>query len=572
MKNQIYLTAKPKGKRTAKFANSFFTLDTVFPPTTSNEQVFDSVGNRMLRGVMKGYHGCIFAYGQTSSGKTYTIHGVPSSPGIVPQAVQYIFDYIEDHPNKEFVLRVSYVEIYNEIINDLLNPSATRLKIRENREKGVYVQGLKEEIVMSAQQVLALIAAGESHRHIGRTNYNAVSSRSHTLFRLIIESSAIEQRRGKKKKGARILTSTLNIVDLAGSENAVKAGSAKRIKETGYINKSLLTLGHVIFKLAEKSRGHIPYRDSKLTRILQNSLSGRAFISIVCCLSPSTGNIEESIQTLKFAARAKKIKNVVSVNEKLDQATLLEKYREEIEKLKRTLAEVKSAETDRKRLQAMEEEREEYKQRISQLERIILTSSKTRTSATAEQRDSEGGGDSTSGRRPSGSRSRRASIAARLKRAKSYTMPKTFFMAAAADAETDQDYAVSEASLGSHNSADTSGLEIKPQFETAEGMRQASADFANLQRTVEDLKQRLQEKDTIIARIMEDNKRLIADVEKRDMALREWEAFYQAESNKLELQEESEAEAKEPPRTKRTAAEDILSTTDAEFNSPLVEY
>uniref|UniRef100_A0A7S3Y799 Kinesin motor domain-containing protein n=1 Tax=Lotharella globosa TaxID=91324 RepID=A0A7S3Y799_9EUKA len=372
-----------------------FRFDKIFLPAEKNDCVHEFVGTKVVDFVMKGYHGCLFAYGQTSAGKTYTIHGSESDPGVLPRSIELIFKHIEDQPDREFVLRVSFFEIYNEVVIDLLSLENVNLRIREDRKRGVFVQGLKEEVVITPEQVINLLKSGLKNRHVGRTNYNEASSRSHTVFRLVVESA-------QKRAGSRSRRSCLNIVDLAGSENAVKAGKGSRIKETGYINKSLLTLGHVMKKLSEKNKGHIPYRNSKLTRILQNSLSGQAAVAVVCCISPSSNNLEETISTLKFAARAKRIKASVKVN--YDEATLLSQYRNEIERLKKEVrvlrARAKASETgeDGKldelsktvplsrfgsdRVQRMEssdmphQQIQERKARINQLTRIILKSSK----------------------------------------------------------------------------------------------------------------------------------------------------------------------------------------------------
>ena len=316
----------PKGR--AKDSPSF-KFDKIFLPDETNADVHDETGSKVIEYVMKGYNGCIFAYGQTSAGKTHTVHGSEYDPGILPRGLEMIFRYIEENPDQVFVLRVSFFEIYKEIVNDLLEPENANLRVREDRKRGVFVQGLKEQPVMNPDQVLALLSAGQSLRHTGATNYNEQSSRSHTVFRLVVEA-------GARSRGSRIRRSVLNIIDLAGSENAVKAGKAARIKETGYINKSLLTLGQVIMKLSEgRKGGYIPYRNSKLTRILQSSLSGRALVAMVCCVSPSSANLEETISTLKFATRAKKIKAAIKIN--YDEQTLLAQYQIEIERLKSEL-------------------------------------------------------------------------------------------------------------------------------------------------------------------------------------------------------------------------------------------
>jgi septal ring factor EnvC (AmiA/AmiB activator) len=357
-------------------------FDHVFPPTAKNAYVYTRIGRPIVHSAMQGFHGCIFAYGQTSSGKTYTIHGSGDAPGMIPLSVEDVFDFIEDNPERDFVLRVSYIEIYNEIVNDLLNPRNSNLRVREDRRKGVFIEGLKEEVVMAPDQVFSLLHMGTSHRHVGRTNYNDVSSRSHTIFRITIESSLVTD------ASDRVRTSTLNLVDLAGSENVVKAGSAARQKETGYINKSLLSLGHVIYKLSENKLEHIPYRDSKLTRILQQALSGKSLVSMCCNLSPSSGNLEESISTLKFANRAKRIKNSASVNEEINEKALLRQYRQEIDRLKRELDEARTQADELKSnapaeeannveelLLQSEQEKEALRAKIETLTRLILHSS-----------------------------------------------------------------------------------------------------------------------------------------------------------------------------------------------------
>ena len=269
--------------------------------------------------------------------KTHTIHGTNDDPGMIPLAVEGIFDSIQSTTDRVFTLRVSYLEIYNEIINDLLEPLNTNLQLREDVKKGVYCERLKEDVVASPEQVFSLLGAGEAHRHVSKTRYNEQSSRSHTIFRMVLESQS-----RNAGKNSPVRTSILNLVDLAGSENAVKAGSVSRAKETGFINRSLLTLGVVISKLSERSLQHIPYRDSKLTRILQSSLSGKAWIAVVCNISPSSGNLEETISTLKFASRAKKMKSSATINETEDQSALLNQYRAEIDRLRVELEKYKS--------------------------------------------------------------------------------------------------------------------------------------------------------------------------------------------------------------------------------------
>ncbi|KAF9195125.1 hypothetical protein BGZ51_004552 [Haplosporangium sp. Z 767] len=313
---------------------------------SDNEQIYNASVKRLVQSAMEGYNGTVFAYGQTSSGKTYTMSGSESQPGITPRAVEDIFMYIRENSDREFLLRVSYLEIYNESIRDLLSPEAIDLRIHEDRRRGVYVSPLKEEIVTTPSQVMRIIERGNYQRHVSSTDFNAHSSRSHSIFQIVIESrdrsptASGENMITRKpiagtKSASAVRVSQLNLIDLAGSEKA--ASNEERRKEGAFINKSLLTLGTVISKLTEEKGAHIPYRDSKLTRILQSSLSGNARVSVICTISPSFLNVEESHNTLKFAARVKKVVTKAQTNQVMDDKALLEKYRREISELKAQL-------------------------------------------------------------------------------------------------------------------------------------------------------------------------------------------------------------------------------------------
>ncbi|RKP36867.1 kinesin motor domain-containing protein, partial [Dimargaris cristalligena] len=288
----------------------------------------------------------VFAYGQTASGKTYTMAGTPSQPGVIPQTIQEVFDYIkESSDRREYLLRVSYIEIYNETIRDLLSPSTPDLRIHDDKKRGVYVSPLKEEVVNTPEQVIRVLKIGEANRHIGATDFNTHSSRSHSIFQLIIESrehsglgigTPVRFRSNSqpfREMGVRI--SQLNLIDLAGSEKA--SGSMERRKEGAFINKSLLTLGTVIAKLTDEKSAHIPFRDSKLTRILQSSLSGHARVSVICTASPAALNYEETMNTLKFASRVKRVTIRAETHQIVDDKALLQKYRLEILDLKNKL-------------------------------------------------------------------------------------------------------------------------------------------------------------------------------------------------------------------------------------------
>ncbi|XP_019092794.1 PREDICTED: kinesin-like protein KIN-7K, chloroplastic isoform X2 [Camelina sativa] len=352
-----------------------YAYDRVFGPTTTTRNVYDIAAHHVVNGAMEGINGTIFAYGVTSSGKTHTMHGDQRSPGIIPLAVKDAFSIIQETPNREFLLRISYMEIYNEVVNDLLNPAGQNLRIREDKQ-GTFVEGIKEEVVLSAAHALSLIAAGEEQRHVGSTNFNLLSSRSHTIFTLTIESSPL----GDKNKGEAVHLSQLNLVDLAGSESSKVETSGLRRKEGSYINKSLLTLGTVISKLTDVRASHVPYRDSKLTRILQSSLSGHDRVSLICTVTPASSSSEETHNTLKFAHRAKHIEIQAEQNKIIDEKSLIKKYQHEIRQLKEELEQLKQLEDGQVKLQSRLEEEEEAKaallSRIQRLTKLILVSTK----------------------------------------------------------------------------------------------------------------------------------------------------------------------------------------------------
>ncbi|XP_073045805.1 LOW QUALITY PROTEIN: kinesin-like protein KIN-7K, chloroplastic [Primulina eburnea] len=373
-----------------------YAYDRVFGPTTTTRHVYDVAAQHVVSGAMDGINGTIFAYGITSSGKTHTMHGDQRSPGIIPLAVKDAFSIIQETPSREFLLRVSYLEIYNEVVNDLLNPAGQNLRVREDAQ-GTFIEGVKEEVVLSPAHVLSLIAAGEEHRHVGSTFFNLLSSRSHTIFTLTIEGSPC----GENSEGEAVTLSQLNLIDLAGSESSRAETTGIRRKEGSYINKSLLTLGTVISKLTDEKSSHIPYRDSKLTRLLQSSLSGHGRVSLICTVTPSSSNSEETHNTLKFAHRAKHIEIQAAQNKVLTEKSLIKKYQNEIRCLKEELEQLKQGivtvppkkgggddilllkqklEDGQVRLQSRLEEEEEAKAalmgRIQRLTKLILVSTK----------------------------------------------------------------------------------------------------------------------------------------------------------------------------------------------------
>ncbi|KAI3364122.1 hypothetical protein L3Q82_010799, partial [Scortum barcoo] len=343
-----------------------FSFDRVFTAEETTNQLYQDIAKPLVVSTVEGYNGTIFAYGQTSSGKTFTMMGSDRIPGVIPLAVEDVFQTIKNCPKKEFLLRVSYMEIYNETVTDLLVDSWKRkpLEVRETINKNIYVADLTEELVTSPAQALAWIRKGEKNRHYGKTKMNQRSSRSHTIFRMVSNTSTycnigfwenlyfslfgfpqiLESRErsdpasGENADGA-IIVSHLNLVDLAGSERASQTGAeGTRFKEGCNINRSLFTLGQVIKKLTDESqKGFTNYRDSKLTRILQNSLGGNAKTVIICTITPVT--LDETLSTLQFASTAKKMKNDPHVTEVSDDGALLKRYRNEIVDLKRRLHE-----------------------------------------------------------------------------------------------------------------------------------------------------------------------------------------------------------------------------------------
>lgn len=348
-------------------------IDNVFAAHDQNNKVYDSSAKRLVRRVMEGYHGTVFAYGMTGTGKTFSMQGTATSPGVIPLAITDIFSFIRETPQREFLLRVSYLEIYNEKIHDLLSAPVVQtngmptvqeeIKLREDSKRGVYASPLKEEIVQSPTQLLRVIARGDSNRRVAGTQFNARSSRSHAVVQIVVESrervspaiAADANRQTLPPGGVRV--STLSLIDLAGSERA--AESKERRTEGAHINKSLLTLGTVISKLSIPPKDgkdkdqHLPFRDSKLTRLLQPALQGNSLVSILCTIQiGSAGSITtaqnhtvETLNTLKFASRAKN--NIVSHAKKAEEAfagagdpgsrALLDRYRMEISDLRKQL-------------------------------------------------------------------------------------------------------------------------------------------------------------------------------------------------------------------------------------------
>lgn len=379
--------------------HNVFQYDHIYDETRSTRHMYHQVARRIVRSTLDGINGTIFAYGQTSSGKTYTMqgessadamalsptHSSSSSTGILQLAVDDIFQYIERCDDRDFLLRVSFVEIYNEVVRDLLTTDAKgqNLKVREDPRKGVYVE-CREEIITNQQDILALLALGNQRRTVGHTTMNDRSSRSHSIFRIVIESKhkAQSRRESEDDVSGAVLVACLSLVDLAGSESVRHtAAEGIRQREAGNINKSLLTLSRVINALAS-SRPNAPFRDSKLTRLLQNSLDGNTRTLMICCVTPSDRFLDETKSTLQFAARAKTIQTSASVNEVLDDQAQLKRLKRQVHELQR-LVSTDAIESLKAENAALMDEKSRHKDEYARLVGLILTSTTRSERATS---------------------------------------------------------------------------------------------------------------------------------------------------------------------------------------------
>lgn len=313
-----------------------FTYDSVYDWNSKQIDLYDETFRPLVDSVLLGFNGTIFAYGQTGTGKTYTMEGVRNDPerrGVIPNSFEHVFTHISRSQNQQYLVRASYLEIYQEEIKDLLSKDQTRrLELRERPDTGVYVKDLSSFVTKSVREIEHVMNVGNQNRSVGATNMNEHSSRSHAIFVITVECSEL----GVDGEN-HIRVGKLNLVDLAGSERQTKTGAqGERLKEATKINLSLSALGNVISSLVDGRSSHIPYRDSKLTRLLQDSLGGNARTVMVANIGPASYNLEETLTTLRYSNRAKNIKNKPRINEDPKDA-LLREFQEEIARLKEQL-------------------------------------------------------------------------------------------------------------------------------------------------------------------------------------------------------------------------------------------
>jgi len=310
-----------------------FTFDAVYDCNSKQLDLYAETFAPLVDSVLDGFNGTIFAYGQTGTGKTYTMEGIrddQNKRGVIPNSFEHIFSHIAKSENQQYLVRASYLEIYMEDVRDLLSKDQTKsLDLKERPDTGVYVKDLSSFVCKSISEIEHVMSVGNQNRSVGRTEMNEHSSRSHAIFIITVECSELDT-----EGQAHIRVGKLNLVDLAGSERQAKTGAVgERLKEATKINLSLSALGNVISSLVDGKSVHVPYRDSKLTRLLQDSLGGNARTVMVANLGPANYNYDETITTLRYANRAKNIKNKPRINEDPKDA-LLREFQEEIARLK----------------------------------------------------------------------------------------------------------------------------------------------------------------------------------------------------------------------------------------------
>ena len=301
-----------------------FTFDSVYPDNSWQCDIFDETAYPIIENILEGYNGTIFAYSQTGTGKTHTMVGIlgdEAEKGIIPRAFECIFKMIECDTSKQYLVWASFLEIYKEDIIDLLaKGNLQHLELKEKPDSGVYVKDLSMALVETPEKMMEIMNRGNKNKHMGETAMNRNSSRSHSIFTITIESATVEA-----DGETHIWVGKFNMVDLAGSEKQSKTGATgERLEEAIKINLSLTTLCNVISSLVDSKRSYVPYRDSKLTRLLQDSLGGNTKTVMIANIGPADHNVDETLSTLRYANRAKHIENKPKINEDPKDAMIRE--------------------------------------------------------------------------------------------------------------------------------------------------------------------------------------------------------------------------------------------------------
>ncbi|RPA78734.1 kinesin family protein [Ascobolus immersus RN42] len=367
--------------KTFTFDNSFWSANRNDPHYADQEEIYNALGEEFLDHNFEGYHTCIFAYGQTGAGKSYTMMGTPENPGLIPRTCEDLFERIESNesPNISYNVRVSYFEVYNENVRDLLVPKRDppyNLKVRESPTEGPYVKDLTEVQVRNIEEVMRYMRMGDASRTTASTKMNDTSSRSHAVFTLILKQIYHDMDTDETtERMARI-----RLVDLAGSERANATGATGvRLREGSNINKSLTTLGRVIAALAEasnkatssrKNKDVVPYRDSVLTWLLKDSLGGNSKTAMIACISPT--DYDETLSTLRYADQAKKIRNRAIVNQDMVSSAERDAQIEEMQETIRNLQlNVSQAANAKKQSEAATQQLEEYQAQVERMSRMM---------------------------------------------------------------------------------------------------------------------------------------------------------------------------------------------------------
>eukprot|EP01028_Stygiella_incarcerata_P004227 TRINITY_DN1904_c0_g1_i1.p1 TRINITY_DN1904_c0_g1~~TRINITY_DN1904_c0_g1_i1.p1 ORF type:complete len:1331 (+),score=456.95 TRINITY_DN1904_c0_g1_i1:142-4134(+) len=383
----VELSQKNKEVKVLKdFDEKKYYFDGILPETISQEEVYNTVCQKIVSDVFEGFNGTCFAYGQSGTGKTYTLANMePGQEGVIPRVVQHMFRQIASDQDNEYKVVVNYVQIYMEMIQDLLRPESANMQIREDPVVGVFIRGVKDEAIENSQQFFELVERGNSNRVVALTNLNAESSRSHACLIIKIEKKrritrAEQEADDDQSLGDRTVQfGKLTLVDLAGSERMKKTGAkGTRQKEAKAINLSLSALGNVVHALTDERSTHIPFRDSKLTRLLQDSLGGNGKTSIVITIGPDKRNVEETISSILFGQRAMKVVSTVRKNEDIDYHALCIKLQAQIDSLTDTInqleIDVQKAREDESKINDV---REKYEGEMSRMRSLLEGDLKT---------------------------------------------------------------------------------------------------------------------------------------------------------------------------------------------------